>query len=375
MSEDKMPYRRFRSRGRKVDPETGLAELERLNASAEAPPEAAAARWPEEPAWSEPAPEEHRAAPHKRRLWRLRGVGPLGLVWRATVLFSTAFVVWAVLGFVALWRAAGDSNGGITPAARAALADPGGGLLSTIENTLIIGSDARPGETRARADTIMIMRTDPDSGRIKYLSIPRDWRVSLPRYGHEKINAAFQLLGQRGIMRAVTRQTGIPIHHLIVVRFGGLPKVVDAVGGVDVTNATALNCGYSGGRKVHFDRGRVHLDGQRALEFSRVRYNCGDDFSRMARQQALIAAIRGKLLSPMSLPMAPWRGAATIRAITTDLGAIDLAKLGWLQASMKNDPADRLRLIGSSETIGRQSYVIISGDQAAPVLRQFLGRA
>ena len=42
---------------------------------------------------------------------------------------------------------------------------------------------------------------------------------------------------------------------------------------------------------------------------------------------------------------------------------------------MKNDPADRLRLIGSSETIGRQSYVIISGDQAAPVLRQFLGRA
>ena len=40
--------------------------------------------------------------------------------------------------------------------------------------------DARKGKTRSRADTILIMRTDPDSGRIKYLSIPRDWRVDLP---------------------------------------------------------------------------------------------------------------------------------------------------------------------------------------------------
>ena len=375
MSEDKTPYRRFRSRGRTADPETGLAELERLNASAEAPPEPTVDRQPGNASVPETAPEPGAVPRRRGRLWRLRGVGPLGVMWRATALFFTAFVVWGVLGFIALWQAAGDANSGITPAARAALVDPGGGLLSTTENTLIIGSDARPGQTRARADTIMIMRTDPDSGRIKYLSIPRDWRVSLPRYGHEKINAAFQYFGQRGIMRAVTRQTGIPIHHLIVVRFGGLPKVVEAVGGVEVNNPTTLDCGYSGGRKVHFNRGRIHLDGQRALEFSRVRYNCGDDFARMARQQALIAAIRGKLLSPLSLPMAPWRGASTIRAITTDLGAVDLAKLGWLQATMKNDPKDRLRLIGSSETIGRQSYVIISGDQAAPVLQRFISGA
>ena len=66
------------------------------------------------------------------------------------------------------------------PSARAALDKPPGGLLGTPTNTLILGVDARKGKTRSRADTILIMRTDPDSGRIKYLSIPRDWRVELP---------------------------------------------------------------------------------------------------------------------------------------------------------------------------------------------------
>ena len=54
-------------------------------------------------------------------------------------------------------------------------------MLGTPTNTLILGVDKRKGKTRSRADTILIMRTDPDSGRIKYLSIPRDWRVDLAR--------------------------------------------------------------------------------------------------------------------------------------------------------------------------------------------------
>lgn len=329
-------------------------------------------RW-EDPSWTPPPPKEPRR--RRRRTgpwWSPRGRGFGGLVWRLAALIGVVFVAWAVAGFVTIWNAAKAANAGVTPAARTALQDPGGGILSTPENTLIIGSDARRGQTRSRADTIMIMRTDPSSGRVKFLSVPRDMRVSIPRYGEVKINAAFLFLGQRGMIRAVNRLTGLPVNHLIVVRFRGLPSVVDAVGGIEVNNPTALDCRYSGGTRVQFAKGRIPLNGERALVYSRVRYDCGDDFARMTRQQAIVAALKAKIVSPLSLPMAPWRGSALVRSITTDLSPTDLVKMGWLQSTLDARPDDRMRLVGTPERINGQDYVINDGDRNVEIIRRFV---
>lgn len=368
------PYRRHRARGGVADVGEGVAALRELNERAADTPQAAPRAAPDPPPEPRPAPRQTPRLPP--RWWSFRGRSRGAIAARLCLLLFGGFLVWAGAGFWAIWRAASDAGRGVTPAARAALADPGGGLLSTAQNTLVIGSDARRGQTRARADTMMIMRTDPDSGHVRFLSIPRDMRVVLPRYGHEKINQAFRLLGQRGAIRAVQRYTGIPIHHIVVVRFGGLPKVVDAVGGIDVTNPVALNCGYPGGTTQHFDKGRLHLDGERALIYSRVRYNCGDDFARMDRQQQIVAALKSKIVAPLSLPFAPWRGAALVRSVTTDLGPVDLVKMGWLQAKLKNDPkADRMRLVGGTQTIGGESFVIPDDSANEEIVLRFVGRS
>ena len=201
-----------------------------------------------------------------------------------------------------------DANAKVTKSARAALSDPQGGLLGTPTNTLILGSDARPGETRSRADTILVMRTDPNLGRIKYLSIPRDFRVTLGRLGDQKINAAFFFGGQAGMIRAVERLTGLPINHLMVVNFRGFPKLVDSLGGVTVNNPTSVvNCYYQAGQRVTFRRGDVTLNGTQALAFVRVR-KCDSDLQRAERQQALLSALKGKVLSPRQ-PLRRARGA------------------------------------------------------------------
>jgi LCP family protein required for cell wall assembly len=222
----------------------------------------------------------------------------------------------------------------------------------------------------------MVMRTDPDAGHIRYLSIPRDLRVDLPGHGFQKINAAYAFNGQAGIIKAVSRgELGIPINHIMLIDFRGLGKLVDSLGGIDVTNPTRLvNCPYAGGRTVSFPRGHIHLNGARALEFSRVR-KCDSDFERARRQQIVVAALKGKVLSFSALPMAPWRGARVVRALGTDLGAIDLAKLGWLQARLKHDPKkDEMVLAGRPENIGGQSFVILKPDQAERQLAQFVRR-
>jgi polyisoprenyl-teichoic acid--peptidoglycan teichoic acid transferase len=386
MSTGAKPYRRFRARGGSAS-NGDLDALRELNrrppgragrggsgSAVKAPPRAPAPA----PAGRRPPPPPRPPRPPRalrregRPWWSLRGLGPGGWAWRIGLVLLVALLAWGLAGFLALRGAVSDANAKVTRSARAALSDPPGGLLGTPTNTLIIGSDARRGETRSRADTILIMRTDPDSGRIKYLSIPRDFRVTLGRLGDQKLNAAFFFGGQAGMIRAVERLTGLPIHHLMVINFRGFPKLVDSLGGVTVNNPTSVvDCYYQAGERVTFRRGDIDLNGERALAFVRVR-KCDSDLQRAQRQQALLSGLKGKVLSVGSLYAAPWRGANVVRALTTDIGTIDMMKLGWLQARLAQKPGDRLILPGDTETIGGVSYVIGVPDADEAVIRKFV---
>jgi polyisoprenyl-teichoic acid--peptidoglycan teichoic acid transferase len=367
-SPKKKPYRRFRAHGRaQDDPSETLAALRELNAVEPRQRE----RTPKRQA---PQPRTQRTAPPtKRRWWSLRGVGKGGLVARFVALLLVAFVGWAILGYVALRGAASDANKRITATARRSLADPKGGLLGTPQNTLIIGSDADRDRSGARADTIMIMRTDPGAGKIRYLSIPRDLRVEYPGQGHIKIGEAFAYGGNRGVIRAIGSEIGLPIHHLMVIDFKGVSKMVNAVGGVTLKNPFELqNCDYPGGKTVSFPRGQITLNGADALVYTRVR-KCDGDLERAQRQQLVVAALKSKVLSWSGLPAAPWRGARMIRAISTDMSAIDLAKLGWLQGKLKTAPSDRDVLAGDPTIIGGTFYFLYNPDKAEQQVRRFEG--
>lgn len=364
------PYRRYRARGADGVDRDGLDDLRAMTAresGVASPPGAPPGRGRERPPGTPPPPPkpgrleraQRRALKREGRHWySLRGLGPGGWIGRIAILLLIGVFVWAGLGYMALNSAVGESNDKITASARAALDEPSGGMLGTPQNTLILGVDARKGKTRSRADTILIMRTDPDSGRIKYLSIPRDWRVDLPGYGTQKINAAFFFFGQAGMIKAVKRLTGLPINHIMVIKFNGFPKMVDALGGVTVTNPSALvDCPYEAGRRVSFPAGRQSLDGQEALVFARVR-KCDGDLNRALRQQAVVAGMKSKVLSFSNMWRAPWQGAGVVRNIGTDIGTMDMIKMGWLQARLDQRQGDRILLTGTPEYIDGIAYVV-----------------
>lgn len=294
-----------------------------------------------------------------------------GIAARIGVLVLVLVAGWAVLGYLALRGATSEANERISPRAVAALSDPKGGLLGTPQNFLVIGSDADQDRTGARADTVMVMRTDPDAGRIRYLSIPRDLRVDVPGVGAVKITEAYAYRGNRGVIRAIRDEIGIPIHHIMVIDFGGVSKMVDAVGGVEVQNPYNLrDCPYPGGRTVSFPRGRLALDGTQALVYIRVR-SCDSDVERARRQQLVVAALKSKVLSWSALPMAPWRGARMVRVIGTDLSTMDMAKFGWLQSKLTTGPKDRDVLSGEPTQIGGIFYFLLDPDRAEEQIRRF----
>lgn len=118
------------------------------------------------------------------------------------------------------------------------------------ESWLILGSDEREGTigdagdvTGFRTDTILVL-TKPKSGPSSLISIPRDSLVEIDQ-SYMKINAVAQLYSGKQLVNEVEDITGQKINHVTMVQFGGLVKVVDALGGVELCYDQDVSDPYS----------------------------------------------------------------------------------------------------------------------------------
>ena len=79
----------------------------------------------------------------------------------------------------------------------------------------------------------------------------------------------------------------VPVDHYIEVNMAGFRDIVDAVGGVDVNNDLEFTS-----RDQHFAKGNIHLNGETALKYTRMRYeDPRGDFGRQMRQRQVIQAV------------------------------------------------------------------------------------
>jgi LCP family protein required for cell wall assembly len=156
-------------------------------------------------------------------------------------------------------------------------------------NVLLVGIDARPTLEGARADTIMVLRVEPD-GAVRALSIPRD--LVDPATGQR-----FSTLSESGpqaLLDAVTQVTGVPVDHYAEIGFTGLTDLVDELGGIELAIDVPL---------IDRDSGLVlqpspcaTLDGETTLALLRARHVDGwGDMGRMARNRAVLAAAVAEL--------------------------------------------------------------------------------
>jgi LCP family protein required for cell wall assembly len=187
-------------------------------------------------------------------------------------------------------------------------------------NILLVGVDATKNRSATLTDTMMVVSLDPVGKTASMLSIPRDM-VMVPlgngdEYG-PKINS---LLGfaqrnpemfpngpMRALQDAIGALLGIPIHYYARIDFEGFIDMVDAVGGVDILvkkdMADPSYDGYGiGERGWSITKGRHRLDGVNALAYARVRKAAGEsDFTRAARQQEILVAMRNRVSSGTTL--------------------------------------------------------------------------
>jgi LCP family protein required for cell wall assembly len=190
-------------------------------------------------------------------------------------------------------------------------------------NILVVGIDKTPQRTATLTDSMMVASIDPVGETVTLVSLPRDLvRVPLGAgnvFG-PKLNSlmayadrhpeTFPKGGMRALEDAVGALLGIEIHYYAQIDFFGFVKLVDAVGGVDVNVTNGFYDETYDGIGVNpegilgwgVEVGPNHFNGWEALAYSRARKADGQsDFTRAARQQEILLALRDKIMSDGSL--------------------------------------------------------------------------
>ncbi len=175
-----------------------------------------------------------------------------------------------------------------------------GDLISDnmILNVALIGSDSMSTGDHGRSDSLLIFSLDIRHQKIKITSLMRDIWVNIPRYGKDRLNAAYALGGPKLTIETIERNFGIHIDRYAIVDFEGFASIIDTLGGIDLELTAAessyINT-YSKDKHTLYGAGLKHLTGLQALHYSRNRNSIGSDYDRTGRQRNVIKAVIKKL--------------------------------------------------------------------------------
>ncbi len=248
-------------------------------------------------------------------------------------------------------------------------------------NVLMVGYGGGEHDGAFLADSIQILSIDPLTDTTTTIPIPRDlWIEGVASYDRSaKVNQVFSTGNSAGgidragslLAEVLSEVTGLDIGHWLSIDFIGFSSMVDAVGGVTVDNPVAF--AYTSTEEQHaagdwnvgsFEAGRIHLDGQQALAYSRARYTSvfseSNDFARSVRQARILGALRQELGDGGITSIVP--GLRLMDAmegqVRTDLSAIDLALLSsHLASDRRVELTEGSVLTATSNTNG--AYILV----------------
>jgi LCP family protein required for cell wall assembly len=236
------------------------------------------------------------------------------------------------------------------------------------QDILVLGSDTRSGSNKklgggvddgsARSDTAMIVHVYEGHKKASVVSIPRDTLVERPACTdtHGKtypaarsamFNSAYSTGGAACAVKTVESMTGIRMDHYIEVDFAGFEKLINVLGGVDITTTKDIKDPDS---HLNLKAGEHTLTGKQALGLVRTRHGVGDgsDLGRIQLQQAFIKALleQVKEVGIFSNPKKLYDLADTATdAVTTDSDLDDVKDLASFAGGLKGIGAKNMTMV------------------------------
>ena len=235
------------------------------------------------------------------------------------------------------------------------------------------GRDADP-FLGTRSDTMMLVGVDPIENRVGVVSIPRDSRVRIPRHGVDKINSAHAFGGPELAMETVREAFGVPVDHYIEVDTGGLKKLFEILGPVEVLVEKEMHyTDHSAKLHVDLQPGLQTLTPEQAEEYVRFRHDARGDIGRIERQQWFIRQASKKFKDPSIVLKLPQLVCLGYQCIRTDLPIQEVLSLAAYAKDFPHERVVTAMLPGEGQMISGGSYWIPDALAGQAMFNKILG--
>lgn len=247
-------------------------------------------------------------------------------------------------------------------------------------NILLLGTAGKGKPGQNLTDTIMTMSIDTKNKKIGLLSLPRDFYAKIADTSYyTKINSIYQYGINNGqdtdpIKKTIEEIAGIPIHYSIILNFDGFKKIIDDIGGVNVSVERDIYDSRYPGPNYSYEtfeikKGLHSMDGETALKYVRERHDDPEgDFGRAKRQQQVMQSAKNKVFSLQTIlnPIALNNLLSDLgENIKTDIGIDEIE--GFIDLAKKSDTQNIANVVVDAwkkDSILKVSHIFSGGVQA-----------
>ncbi len=254
------------------------------------------------------------------RLRRARAAG--AVVRTIAIALAVALVSTVAVAGIAVTRLTTSLQSGVhLQHVNGATAPPGVAAITGGVNLLLVGTDTRTGQGgqfstkqelagssgAGNNDVTILLHIAQDHRSAMVVSFPRDLILNLPpcpaanggyypASSNRMLNATLSRGGLACPVLTIEKLTGITIPYAASISFDGVAAMSNAVGGVTVCVANAMNDPYTG---IFLSAGDHTIQGAQALAFVRSRHGVGDgsDLGRISSQEVFLSALARKIES------------------------------------------------------------------------------
>lgn len=235
------------------------------------------------------------------------------------------------------------------------------------------GDSERKSTWQGNSDSMILVTINPETKTTTMTSLERDVLVTLsgPKDNdmtgvQAKLNAAYASGGAKMAIMTVQDLLDIEIDNYIQINMQGLVDLVDAVGGITVTNNFDFPISIAEKEPEYtatVEPGTHKINGEQALVYARMRYDDPEgDYGRQKRQREVIQKVMKEILALDSVSSYKKILSAVSGNMQTNIeisSSTIPSLLGYTDA-LSN--VETYQLQGEGEMINGTSYEIVSAD-------------
>lgn len=291
----------------------------------------------------------------------------------AISIFTKIFIVLTIIGIV-VWGGVYAANYMIGEEEVAS--DEQNETISTTKKEVINAFIC--GISENLTDTMIYVRYEVATGKLAFMSIPRDTYVTNPYCIGHKLNAIYRGTNIEPLIKQIEDLIDVNIDYYLVVDNKLVREVVDVLGGVEIDVPFRMK--YDDPEQdlhINLQPGVQVLDGAKAEQFIRFRHNndmtvgyANGDIGRTKAQQDFIKAFIKELMSPSNIVKLPELIKTVLKNTETNVTVREALRYVTDIPNLKLDNIYSCTAIGTTPTIDGLSYFKMDEEETRKVIKE-----